>query len=263
MKIKKILSALIAFILCLAGTVPVNAEASMEEIYDKELETAIISGTGTEDDPYVLDYSKAPMFTEYMVETYESYKQPLTRGSFTSNSLTKYLKTSSTGGTWIYSSGGLSVASDGNLRITRVAYVPNSKLNAINAFMGSANVASMINDIADIANTTSQYLIENISDVLKYYGYTAISGYTVATIAGALATALGATHGVSSMVMLIYAIQTAPLNTARNNGLNYVTINYMTSYHGSWYTNRTSEAGWSNNAIYVPATYLGSGSFHS
>lgn len=35
---KKLLSALIAFILCLAGTVPVNAEASMEEIYDKELE---------------------------------------------------------------------------------------------------------------------------------------------------------------------------------------------------------------------------------
>lgn len=44
---------LIAFILCLVGTVPVNAEASMEEIYDKELETAIISGTGTEDDPYI------------------------------------------------------------------------------------------------------------------------------------------------------------------------------------------------------------------
>ena len=70
MKMKKLLSAFIAFILCLAGTVPVNAEASMEEIYDKELETAIISGTGTEDDPYVLDYSKAPMFTEYMVEKY-------------------------------------------------------------------------------------------------------------------------------------------------------------------------------------------------
>lgn len=32
MKMKKLLSALIAFILCLAGTVPVNAEASMEEI---------------------------------------------------------------------------------------------------------------------------------------------------------------------------------------------------------------------------------------
>ena len=240
-----------------------NAEASMEEIYDKELETAIISGTGTEDDPYVLDYSKAPMFTEYMVETYESYKQPLTRGSFTSNSLTKYLKTSSTGGTWIYSSGGLSVASDGNLRITRVAYVPNSKLNAINAFMGSANAASMINDIADLANTSSEYLINNISGILKYYGYASIGGYTATAIGGALATALGATHGVSSMVMLIYAIQTAPLNTARNNGLNYVTINYMTSYHGSWYTNRTSEAGWSNNAIYVPASYLGSGNFHS
>lgn len=134
---KKIISMLIAFILCLVGTVPVNAEASMEEIYDKELETAIISGTGTEDDPYILDYSKAPMFTEYMVETYDSYKQPLTRGSFRSNSLTKYYGSSLTGGTWIYSSGGLSVASDGNLRITRVAYVPNNKLNAINAFMGS------------------------------------------------------------------------------------------------------------------------------
>lgn len=260
---KKIISMLIAFILCLVGTVPVNAEASMEEIYDKELETAIISGTGTEDDPYILDYSKAPMFTEYMVETYDSYNQPLTRGSFRSNSLTKYYGSSLTGGTWIYSSGGLSVASDGNLRITRVAYVPNNKLNAINAFMGSQNAASMINDIADIANTTSQYLIENISDVLKYYGYTAISGYTVATIASALSTALGATYGISGTVILIYAIQTEPLNTARNNGLNYVTINYMTSYHGSWYSNRTSEAGWSNNAIYVPASYLGSGSFYS
>ena len=29
MKMKKLLNALIAFILCLAGTVPVNAEASM------------------------------------------------------------------------------------------------------------------------------------------------------------------------------------------------------------------------------------------
>ena len=89
-KMKKIISMLIAFILCLVGTVPVNAEASMEEIYDKELETAIISGTGTEDDPYILDYSKAPMFTEYMVETYDSYKQPLTRGSLRSNTVTKY-----------------------------------------------------------------------------------------------------------------------------------------------------------------------------
>ena len=42
-KMKKIISMLIAFILCLVGTVPVNAEASMEEIYDKVSDTVKIT----------------------------------------------------------------------------------------------------------------------------------------------------------------------------------------------------------------------------
>lgn len=35
----------------------------------------------------------------------------------------------------------------------------------------------------------------------------------------------------------------------------------MTSYHGAWYANKTSETGWGSNKIYVPASYLGNGVF--
>lgn len=207
-------------ILCLVGTVPVNAEASMEEIYDKELETAIISGTGTEDDPYVLDYSKAPMFTEYMVETYESYKQPLTRGSFTSNSLTKYYGVVSKGGRWGYTSGGLSVSSDGNLRIVTVAYTPNSKLNALYAGTLCPDWLSIVNDVVKEGNNNSNAIKGAIVTEFYNRGYTAYAGYSTVAIGDAVAAAVGATRVITGVVVLACAIQSSIVKSARDSGLN-------------------------------------------
>ena len=50
---------------------PVYAEekdSALEKTYEDELSSAIISGSGTEDDPYICDFDKAPFFKNYLKE---------------------------------------------------------------------------------------------------------------------------------------------------------------------------------------------------
>lgn len=57
---------------------------SEEELIARELEVAIISGDGSADNPYEVDYSKAPYFKEYM-DTLNEEVMPVLQGDISNN----------------------------------------------------------------------------------------------------------------------------------------------------------------------------------
>ena len=63
----KILIGLALSLSMMATTLPIYAKENKDSIYENELNEAILSGSGTENDPYIVDYEKAPNFHEYVI----------------------------------------------------------------------------------------------------------------------------------------------------------------------------------------------------
>lgn len=269
---KKILSILLSiFTIVFTGISPIYAkETSDSNIYDLELSNSIISGSGTENDPYIVDYQKAPHFYNYVVNVYQEAKGAnLARASgFTGYVLTAYKGTYNNGGVWVYQSGGLSVNADGNLRVQKVAYISNQQANQIVAAMSVPTTWSYISEtISFSSGLLSGAFINKIVTALSNKGITSIKGHSTRSIGLAIATgvsAVGAYLSSSDFIkFLINNGMNSGLNSAVSNGTSAVNISYLSSYHGAWYQNTTSEGGWKGNAVYIPSSTYGSGTFVS
>lgn len=240
-----------------------------DDIITLELSNAIVSGDGTEANPYVVDYSNAPTFQEYIENNWEAKSHPgnngeyQVNGTWTSSILTQYQGLYANGGIWVYSSGGYNVYSDGNIRVKKVAYTPNGRLAAIYAAKTTNNAwLSIVNNIGDNVTTNYDTTKNTIQAILINAGYATIGAYSAITIAGGIALSIGAAGGVAATLSLLNAISTAQLSAAMNANKNYVTVDFLTAYQGSWYSYQTSEAGWTNSYIYIPSSSYGSGYFY-
>lgn len=268
---KKFINIFTLFILVLAlGITPIKANETIDSVYDAELENAIISGDGSEDNPYIVDYSKAPNFKKYVVDVYQNAKGTTKSRNtgFTGFVFTVRKGTYSSGGMWIYNSGGMSVSSDGNWRIVKATYSPVDQVHKLYAAMNSPTAWGLITSgLTTLSSSTREKVINTISNKLINNGISSIGGYSVSSIASATATTVGAISHYVAVALFISSVVnawiTTPIRNASNNDLTFVHISYLSSYHGSWYQNSTGEAGWASNVIYTPSSTYGSGTFIS
>ena len=272
---KKVLITLLSLTLC-AGELlmPVcaqEAQMSKAEIYEKELAVAVKSGTGTEDDPYEVDYSLAPEFYSYICDNwnqknYGSDQTGQTRSEsdtgFTGYVLTNYYGIKSNGGMWLYSSGGMNVDTNGNLRIKKVVYTPKKRLGALYAVRTSLpGWTALVNEAGNYASSSFSVVSNGVAGTLIDAGFSVIGGYAALTIGTAVATTLGTAANTIATIQFLQIISASRLNTAKTNQKNYITIYYLSAYNGLWYSSYIDEVGWKNDKIYAPATAYGSGTW--
>lgn len=241
-------------------------DTSVQMIYDTELKKAIISGNGSEECPYEVDYSLAPNFEKFVIGSYNSKTETSKDGSFTQHVLTKKLGTYASGGLWTYKSGGLKVSADGNLRVVKVVYLSEQQANEL-YIVKSKKTAwdTIVETISDISSLTNGTIIAAIVASFKKIGITSVGKYTVKSIGEIIAksvAAFGVYTGVKDLwKKLIDSSAEAQLYNAVSAKKNFLNIYYLTSYHGEWYSHTTSETGWSNNVIYIPVSTYGEGIF--
>lgn len=251
-------------------------ETTMNDIYKQEISNAIICGTGTADDPYVLDYEKARDFENYILENlilhnYDAITENRlegTRSGFVGNCLTVYKGTPSDGAVWVYSSGGMSVTTDGNIRIKKVSYNTVSQTHALAA---AANYSGLWSIISSALSTYISYnkstIASHLVTALTSAGISTIGGYSASSVAMAIAKCAGAGAAVVGTSLFAYDILNSllnvSLNSASNSNKTYVHIDYITAYQGSWYEYSVGEAGWTGNKVYTPASIYGTGTYYS
>ena len=112
------------------------------------------------------------------------------------------LHDNATSGVWVYSSGGLPVTSNGNIRFSQIAYTPYFHVLEMKAIVDN-NQAWLyaINEIESLVNyglTLSKTNIESaVQSALLDLGITALSGFPASQIANAVALMLGAVGSIS------------------------------------------------------------------
>lgn len=260
---KKLLIGILITLSMITTSFTVHAEQNIENIYDAELEKAIISGSGTEDDPYIVDYEKAPNFQEYVVNVYEEArgKDYARATGFTGNVLTTYKGSYSNGAIWVYQSGGLSVNADGNLRVQKVAYISNQEANRLVAVMSTPTHWTDLKQLISVIPGFSALAVVNKIANAFY----SVGGHTARDIGKAVATAVAAIGAYGASADFVSYILKNSINSglysAVNNGTSCVNILYLSSYHGSWYQNKTNEGGWTGNRVYIPSSTYGTGTF--
>ncbi len=250
---------------------PVYAEekdSALEKTYEDELSSAIISGSGTEDDPYICDFDKAPFFKNYLKENWDrknTLDYQVTAGvGFTGNCLTVYKGIYNNGGVWLYSSGGMSADNDGNIRIKKVTYNTVEQVHIMYALNPTSTTWNALKAL--FKDAASMYLPGVESLVVSYFdekGITNVGGFSISKIAKTYGTILGAAKTIKSTYRLLNSIAFAGVRNAHQANKTLVNIDYITAYHGSWYTYDVSETGWSGNVIYLPVSVYGNGSFRA
>ncbi len=252
-----------------------DAQMSKEQIYERELKSAVKSGEGTEDDPYVLNYDLAPNFEQFMIESwniqnYGSNVKPDTdmiRSGFVGNCLTVYKGKPSAGAVWVYSSGGMSAASDGNLRIKKVAYNTIDQTHALAAAVNYSGFFGIINTVLNkYINNNKATIIAKLTAAITKAGITSIKGYSATAIATSIAKCAGAGTTIVGNVLLakdiLNGLLNVSLNNASKNNKTYVHIHYITAYHGEWYENSVGESGWYEDKVYTPKEVYGKGKYY-
>lgn len=215
---KKYLQIIIAIFVVLFSTTTVFAENYelpndySPNSFDSELAVVIISGDGSEQNPYIVDYTLAPNFKHYVEASYNNAKYACktnTRSSgFTGYVLTTYKGIYANGAVWSYASGGLSVAVDGNLRIMRIAYAPVNDTYKLWASKNSPSIWNEIKGTIELMSGKSfDQVVSAIVQNLITNGFSTIGGYTSSAVAQSVAKAIGALHTVAATTSLIVSIR--------------------------------------------------------
>ena len=253
-----------------AQNVTQSSENVLRNVIEDELEVAIISGDGTEDHPYIVDYSLAPAFRNYVETTFNrciyGSENKARDSGFTGYALTQYQGVYSRGCSWVYSSGGLPVDVDGNLRITRISYASVAQAKAILQMRGTPGIWDVITEQVIAMNGRSySEVVAMVSDILSRAGISSVGGCSAALLSQASAVVIGAvgTHLAATLLIASYVnlLTTSEIAYAVNSSKNFLNISYLTSYHGAWYQNSSRDAGWTGDRIYVPSSIYGTGTF--
>lgn len=231
----------------------------------------MVTGTGTDEDPYVLDPELAPLFTAYLQDRgYEALEESGVTGnqpdqnqylpdSSVEDFLTGTAHTGQTnGGYWYYTSGGMSSAYNGAECMKKVMY--QSYTEAVN--------------LKGLSQTKINTLLGNIYDIASMDRPTAIS-YTQALVSCTYAQAVAFVNFVGIGYILINAAciaaegsQYSVYSSAVSNHNGIVHAEFNTAYNGSWYATSLTSRWTSYNTgtdVYTarePASAYGYGSYY-
>lgn len=267
-KIKKQVSGIIKLcisICMLIMLIPIhNANAlDVDELIDNELKVAIILGDGTADNPYVVDYNKAPHFKDYMDALDEKIisslhgKAPATRGIFDGVLVGAAHKSQSNGGCWVYKSGAPSTSVNGNIWMEAVTY---QSISDTKEMYKLRNDKYQWDRIKEIGSSIASKPADKAYDLIVSSG---IAGKT----ATSLLRAVGKINGIFTAVTILQFIndycELSRYRTAVNNGDGMLHARYKTSYNGSWYSHSLEDIWKTANTAYEPATIYGKGTYKS
>ena len=239
--------------LCLSfGLITTNVHASTNEINNmlSELENYIQSGSGTEDDPYVIDesYPYKNYLDAQVLAIFNNPNSNINLLADFSGALSVLYNNNNyyNGGRWYATGNTPDVNSDGNCWIRNISYGGRTYLNDFKTLRLNATNW----------NTFGQKAVQNGGEELVNQLLTAGIGLSSATAAGIMVA-----YKVTIQAINAYTLNM--INTAINNNYGLLTINYSTSYHGSWYVTSTATYWTTYPKVYVPASFYGTGIFQS
>lgn len=236
-----------------------------DELIEQELEVAIISGDGSAENPYEVDYSKAPHFKEYMdsinAEVMLTLKgttgnNSLARGIYDNILIGSKIEDQNNGGEWKYVSGAPSVAYNGNIWMKKVVYVSANDTKAIYEIMKNDKFADVVALKNTIANGTYTAALAAVTSAVGN-----------ATAAKAFLISVGKFNALFATAEILkfindYFVESKYQNAA-TRGYGMINATYQTSYNGSWY-NQYGEDSWTTaNDVYLPKSNYGTGTYRS
>ena len=265
--------SIICYSICPVLAISQKEYDELKKIYNREIAESIIGGSGTVENPYILDYNNAPFFREFVENSWitqknisntQSEKEILDRSGFVGNCLTVYYGNPSNGVVWVYSYGGMSVTTDGNIRIKRAAY---SSVEYTHKLAAAANYTGLWTIISGALSTyisNNQSVIATaVLNALTANGISTIGGCSASSVANSIARCVGAGATVYGYGLLAYSLlnnfANYSINSASQNNKTHVHIVYITAYQGSWYEYSVGEAGWNNDKVYFPDSTYGYG----
>lgn len=245
-----------------------NMGANDDCIYQEELDNAILSGTGTFEDPFILNCDLAPAFSEYLEEcgSIALENSGLNSNNSVSNStrgVNDYLTGSShsnqtKGGYWKYSSGGpTSTLYNGNTVFKKVEYLSYNDVININA--GFSN------------NTISSAFKSCLPGIISKSLSNAISTLTSHGISAGVAESLCHFAGVATLVFSVSmtlakfgtAAKQTPYVNAKDQHKGVVRAQYNVTYQGQWYSYDIDEVWKKYPTAYEPNSAYGIGTYKS
>lgn len=242
-----------------------NLDESTNTIYEDEIEASIVSGDGTSENPYILDYDKAPMFKEYIEEKAEQliYSLNYSESVYSLSSMfdgvlngtSHYSQTK--GGYWNYKSDAPSVIYNGMIWMRKIEYI--SKADVLNycAYLSSGSAAERFKGyIPDIAGFSASFAIS----YLVKKGISTAVATSLAAWAGC-----GTTFFAAAILLSEYStfISEKPYLDARDAGKGLLHAQFYTSYQGQWYSHSLSDVWTSYSTAKEPNTYYGKGTYVS
>lgn len=267
-KINKQISSIVKLVISfcmLVMLIPITKINAMDEsqLIDAELEVAIISGDGTAENPYVVDYSKAPHFKEYIDGLDQKViaslhgEVPLTRGVLDGVlSGTKHANQTK-GGSWVYKSNAPSVSVNGNIWMKAVTYQSKADTKAV---YNLKNDTYQWNKVKEIGSAIAS---KPANDAYALIVKTGVAG----TTATALLRALGKINSVFTAITVLQFINDylvlSRYKTAVDKGYGMVHATYNTSYNGSWYSQTLEDTWTTANTVYEPGSFYGKGTYKS
>lgn len=213
---------------------------------DNDIMNYVISGSGTEDDPYVLagDNEYKEMFDEMAKEAVQPTVMPLVdfSGTLTGTSYSGQTR----GGTWSYSGGGPTTSSNGALTILGISYSNNSDTGKLSSVM---------------TNTTyKKYLVNSLASGLSS---SALTSALTGTLGASLASAMGSVFGFSFVSFVASQTDLNIVNQALSKGVGILEISYRTSYNGSWFYTSCLDVWHTCPIAKTPGSYYGNGVYRS
>lgn len=241
----------------------VLSQEIIEQI-NNELEVAIISGDGSGENPYIVDYKLAPVFEAYISKSEEVVKQTLsikntyisTYGIFDGVLVGTAHYNQTRGGYWKYTNTPPSATSNGNIWMKAVNYIPTST-TVIIANMLQEQVFQTIRNMANsLVNLPLDELKSKIDEKIQ----TELAGESFAKAIGKISNLYTSTQMINFMQTLF---STALYSEAKMYGYGIINAVYQTSYQGSWYSHQFEDTWTTANTAYEPASAYGNGNYYS
>lgn len=239
---KSIVTLLVCSLMC--GLFMPSARALEPEMDD--ISHYVLSGSGTFEDPYILDNDNPykTMFDEVMRNSVRASNPNVSTYSVFSASLTGGPRYAPSGGKWTYTSGGLDASADNRMVYKGITYSDHTRISVL------------------MKGLNNLIILDHIKDALGDYLFgPALNNYLQSKgvpedIADAAEDVFGFVYGKFTFAGNDKAILEA---AAQSGGV--MEVVYNTSYHGSWYQS-SALASWDEypNA-YFPVGPYGNGSF--
>ena len=265
---KRLFTALLTLaVLAVQMMVPVSAEEkdiALEKNYEAELSSAIISGSGTENDPYLIDPTLAPSFSDYLKQCGKSalLENSLTgiTPEYSANGFGPSLQGNSykapNGFVWIYKSGGLPVSGNGNVRFRHIEYI---NYQTVKDTYDKRDQAKGVFD--DWGSTLASMTFNGAIDYLKNKGISNFFAKELVNLMGKSTISKG--FGITLFLLEFsdWYSNTYLWRKAISHNNGFIVADYLSAYNGSWYAYMSTEEWTTQPYAYSPKSSFGTGTY--